>query len=83
MLKQDQHLQSRNQKSWHLPETLHYLVKRRNQISASNHYCNALKAINLPSELYEDKTLNKRAEALSVEQFVALTQKISACQMSQ
>ncbi len=41
---------------------------------------NALKAINLPPELSNDALLDKRAEALSVEDFVKLTQKISACQ---
>ncbi len=43
---------------------------------------NALKPINLPPELIEDSMLNKRAETLSVDDFVELTQKISACQPS-
>ena len=40
---------------------------------------NALKPINLPAALAEDPILDLRAEALSVNQFVALTNKISAC----
>ncbi len=40
---------------------------------------NALKPINLPAELAEDPVLNLRAEVLSVNQFVELTNKISAC----
>lgn len=40
---------------------------------------NALKPINLPAALAEDPILDLRAEALSVNQFVELTNKISAC----
>lgn len=40
---------------------------------------NALKPINLPAELAGDPILDLRAEALSVNQFVDLTNKISAC----
>lgn len=41
---------------------------------------NALKPINLPSELVEHPMLNRRAETLSVEDFVTLTNLISSCQ---
>lgn len=41
---------------------------------------NALKPINLPSELVEHPMLNQRAETLSVEDFVTLTNLISSCQ---
>lgn len=41
---------------------------------------NALKPINLPQELTDDPILDLRAEALSVNDFVELTNKISACQ---
>lgn len=41
---------------------------------------NALKPINLPSELADNPVLNLRAETLSVNQFVELTNLISACQ---
>ncbi|MFY0592755.1 16S rRNA (adenine(1518)-N(6)/adenine(1519)-N(6))-dimethyltransferase RsmA [Roseivirga sp.] len=41
---------------------------------------NALKPINLPAELSDHPTLALRAETLSVNQFVALTNLISACQ---
>lgn len=40
---------------------------------------NALKPIHLPEALADDPILNLRAEVLSVEQFVDLTNKISAC----
>ncbi|HEY9117622.1 MAG TPA: 16S rRNA (adenine(1518)-N(6)/adenine(1519)-N(6))-dimethyltransferase RsmA [Roseivirga sp.] len=40
---------------------------------------NALKPINLPAELADDPILDQRAESLSVNQFVDLTNKISAC----
>lgn len=40
---------------------------------------NALKPINLPEALADDPMLDLRAEALSVNQFVELTNKISAC----
>ena len=40
---------------------------------------NALKPINLPTELAGHALLNRRAETLSVEQFVELTNLISAC----
>lgn len=40
---------------------------------------NALKPINLPIELADHVLLNQRAETLSVEQFVELTNLISAC----
>lgn len=40
---------------------------------------NALKPINLPAALADDPILDLRAEALSVNQFVELTNKISAC----
>ncbi|OEK05348.1 16S rRNA (adenine(1518)-N(6)/adenine(1519)-N(6))-dimethyltransferase RsmA [Roseivirga misakiensis] len=43
---------------------------------------NALKAINLPAELSDHPTLALRAETLSVNQFVALTNLISSCQQS-
>jgi len=41
---------------------------------------NALKPINLPSELVDHPMLNLRAETLSVEDFVTLTNLISSCQ---
>ena len=41
---------------------------------------NALKPINLPPELIEHPMLNQRAETLSVEDFVTLTNLISSCQ---
>lgn len=41
---------------------------------------NALKPINLPAELVEHPMLNQRAETLSVEDFVTLTNLISSCQ---
>lgn len=41
---------------------------------------NALKPINLPTELADHPVLNLRAETLSVNQFVELTNLISACQ---
>lgn len=40
---------------------------------------NALKPINLPTELADHPVLNLRAEALSVNQFIELTNLISAC----
>lgn len=40
---------------------------------------NALKAINLPAQLNDDPILSQRAEQLSVNQFVNLTNKISSC----
>ncbi|MEC7754163.1 MAG: 16S rRNA (adenine(1518)-N(6)/adenine(1519)-N(6))-dimethyltransferase RsmA [Bacteroidota bacterium] len=44
---------------------------------------NALKAINLPAELANDPILDLRAEALSVNQFVDLTNKITACRQNE
>ncbi len=41
---------------------------------------NALKAINLPTELADHPMLSLRAETLSVNQFIELTNLISACQ---
>ena len=41
---------------------------------------NALKPINLPEQLKEDPVLNQRAETLSVDDYIALTNKITACQ---
>ena len=41
---------------------------------------NSLKPINLPEELNGEKVLDLRAEALSVEQYVELTNMISSCQ---
>jgi 16S rRNA (adenine1518-N6/adenine1519-N6)-dimethyltransferase len=41
---------------------------------------NALKPINLPEEMRADPVLDKRAETLSVEDFVALTNQITSCQ---
>lgn len=41
---------------------------------------NALKPINLPTELADHPVLNLRAETLSVNQFIELTNLISACQ---
>ena len=40
---------------------------------------NALKPINLPEQLREDPLMNQRAETLSVEDFITLTNRISAC----
>ncbi|MFT6829135.1 MAG: 16S rRNA (adenine1518-N6/adenine1519-N6)-dimethyltransferase [Roseivirga sp.] len=40
---------------------------------------NALKPINLPEELKDEKVLDLRAEALSVEQYVELTNLITSC----
>ena len=40
---------------------------------------NALKPINLPEQLKEDPLMNQRAETLSVEDFITLTNRISAC----
>ncbi|KYG84967.1 16S rRNA methyltransferase [Roseivirga seohaensis] len=41
---------------------------------------NALKPINLPEELSGEKVLDQRAETLSVDQYVELTNLISSCQ---
>ena len=41
---------------------------------------NALKPINLPEQLKDDPMLDRRAETLSVADFVSLTNKITACQ---
>ncbi len=41
---------------------------------------NALKPINLPADLVSDPIFNKRAESLSVEQFIDLTNRIASCQ---
>lgn len=41
---------------------------------------NALKPINLPEELSSEKVLDQRAETLSVDQYVELTNLISSCQ---
>ncbi len=44
---------------------------------------NALKPINLPEEMKGDPVLDLRAETLSVDQFVELTNRISACRMNE
>lgn len=41
---------------------------------------NALKPINLPASMTSDPILNKRAETLTVQQFVDLTNRIASCQ---
>ena len=41
---------------------------------------NALKPINLPEQLREDPVMDQRAETLSVEDYITLTNKITACQ---
>lgn len=41
---------------------------------------NALKPINLPEQLREDEVLDQRAEMLSVDDFIELTNRITACQ---
>jgi len=41
---------------------------------------NALKPINLPADMSADPVLNKRAETLSVNEFVDLTNRIASCQ---
>jgi len=41
---------------------------------------NALKPINLPEELKDDPVLDRRAETLSVEDYIALTNQITSCQ---
>ena len=41
---------------------------------------NALKPINLPADLASDPIFNKRAESLSVEEFIDLTNRIESCQ---
>lgn len=43
---------------------------------------NALKPINLPAAMQEDEVLNKRAETLSVQDFIDLTNRIDHCQTS-
>lgn len=43
---------------------------------------NALKPINLPEELMQEKVLDLRAETLSVEQYVELTNLITSCRKS-
>ena len=41
---------------------------------------NALKPINLPEPMREDPVLDQRAETLSVDDFIALTNRIASCQ---
>ena len=41
---------------------------------------NALKPINLPEQMREDSVLNQRAETLSVDDFIDLTNRIASCQ---
>ena len=41
---------------------------------------NALKPINLPEQLKDDPLMDQRAETLSVEDYIALTNRITACQ---
>ena len=41
---------------------------------------NALKPINLPEPMREDAVLDQRAETLSVDDFIALTNRIASCQ---
>lgn len=41
---------------------------------------NALKPINLPEQLKEEAVLDRRAETLSVEDYIALTNQITSCQ---